>query len=264
MIKNKYLRGVLFYICGLIALSSCISNKTLMYVQNANFSKDRITEIDNLPTMYKTQPGDILLIHIKDVKGIPIPEFTLQNNSTVNLQLNMNSEPNIYVNGYSIDTLGYIVLPTVGKTRVKGMTMLEIEEKIKNLLVDYIKNPIIDVKLGNYKVSILGEVRSPNRYFIFNSRISIFEGLAMAGDLKDFADRKNVKLIRQTEKGTKTIILDLTDPNLMKSPYYFLLPNDIMIVSPSNTQIKRNNLPILTTVFAAISSLVLVLRFFGY
>jgi polysaccharide export outer membrane protein len=240
-----------------------MSGKKQLYIQNPDFSLDKAVEVANHPPAYRVQVNDILLINIKDMKGEPLGEFTfvLNENRVVMLNAN-NAEANLYMNGYTVDIAGFINVPTLGKIEVKGLTVEEIENKIKKLLEEYIKNPIVSVKLGGYKISLLGEVRSPGRYYLFNNRISIFDALAMSGDLKEYADRKNIKLIRETEKGTATILVDLTKGNLLESPYYYLKPNDILIVSPSKTQLRRANFPVITTAFAAISSLIVILRFF--
>lgn len=264
MNKSKYYKNYISILLVFsVLITSCISGKRQFYIQNPNFSSDKVVEVENRPPTYRIQVDDMLLINIKDMKGEPLAEFTFVVNESRPMLMNpANAEANLYLNGYSVDIEGFINIPTLGRIEVKGLTVEEIENKIKKLLEEYIKNPIVSVKLGGYKVSVLGEVRSPGRYYLFNNRISIFDALAMSGDLKEYADRKNIKLIRETEKGTATVLVDLTKGNLLESPYYYLKPNDILIVSPSKTQLRRANFPVITTVFAAISSLVVILRFF--
>ncbi|SFF55871.1 protein involved in gliding motility EpsA [Thermoflexibacter ruber] len=264
MPKNKLFRNyisILLSCCLLI--TSCMSGKKQFYIQNPKFSSEKVVEVENRPPTYRIQVDDVLLINIKDMKGEPLGEFTFSPSENRVIMLNANNaEANLYINGYTVDIAGFINVPTLGRIEVRGLTVEEIEDKLKKLLEDYIKNPIVSVKLGGYKISVLGEVRNPGRYYLFNNRISIFDALAMSGDLKEYADRKNIKLIRETEKGTATILVDLTKGDLLESPYYYLKPNDILIVSPSKTQLRRANFPVITTAFAAISSLIVILRFF--
>ncbi|GAB4196598.1 MAG: polysaccharide biosynthesis/export family protein [Thermoflexibacter sp.] len=240
-----------------------MSGKKQFYIQNPNFSSEKVVEVENRPPTYRIQVDDVLLINIKDMKGEPLGEFTFSPSENRVIMLNANNaEANLYINGYTVDITGFINVPTLGRIEVRGLSVEEIENKIKKLLEDYIKNPIVSVKLAGYKISVLGEVRNPGRYYLFNNRISIFDALAMSGDLKEYADRKNIKLIRETEKGTATVLVDLTKGDLLESSYYYLKPNDILIVSPSKTQLRRANFPVITTTFAAISSLIVILRFF--
>jgi len=264
MAKNKHCKNYISILLVVFLLvTSCMSGKKQFYIQNPNFSSEKVVEVENRPPTYRIQVDDVLLINIKDMKGEPLGEFTFTPNENRVVMLNANNaEANLYMNGYTVDITGFINIPTLGRIEVKGLTVEEIEEKIKKLLEEYIKNPIVSVKLGGYKISVIGEVRSPGRYYLFNNRISIFDALAMSGDLKEYADRKNIKLIRETEKGTATVLVDLTKGNLLESPYYYLRPNDILIVSPSKTQLRRANFPVITTTFAAISSLIVILRFF--
>jgi polysaccharide export outer membrane protein len=264
MAKNKHCKNYIsILLVVFLLITSCMSGKKQFYIQNPNFSSEKVVEVENRPPTYRIQVDDVLLINIKDMKGEPLGEFTFTPNENRVVMLNANNaEANLYMNGYTVDITGFINIPTLGRIEVKGLTVEEIEEKIKKLLEEYIKNPIVSVKLGGYKISVIGEVRSPGRYYLFNNRISIFDALAMSGDLKEYADRKNIKLIRETEKGTATVLVDLTKGNLLESPYYYLRPNDILIVSPSKTQLRRANFPVITTTFAAISSLIVILRFF--
>ena len=109
----------------------------------------------------------------------------------------------------------------------------------------------------------MGEVRNPGYHFIYANQATILEALGLSGDLTVNGNRKNIKLIRQTDTGSEVIILDLTDPNLIKSPYYYLVPNDVVYVQPSKAQLTRTNLIPLGTLFGAISATFLILNYFN-
>lgn len=117
------------------------------------------------------------------------------------------------------------------------------------------------VKLISFKISVLGDVKAPGRYFIYNDRANLLEGLSMAGDLTQGASRQNVKLIRQKGDQSEVVLLDLTDPNLVQSQYYYLMPNDVIYVEPRKTQLKRENLVVVGVMLSIISTGVLLLNY---
>ncbi|NJO02073.1 MAG: hypothetical protein HC880_10590 [Bacteroidia bacterium] len=108
---------------------------------------------------------------------------------------------------------------------------------------------------------MLGEVNRPGHYPIFNDQVTLFEALSLAGDLKEFANARQIKLIRQKPEGVAVVLLDITDDDILMSPYYYLLPNDILYVEPLKAQVRRTNLPLLGAVFSGVSTLVLLLNF---
>jgi polysaccharide export outer membrane protein len=170
----------------------------------------------------------------------------------------------LYMNGYSLDEEGYIYLPEVGKVLLSGMTVNEAQRHIQQAMSDYLNNASIIVKLISFKITVLGEVNQPGYYYVFNDQANIFEGLGLAGDLTDLGNRENIRLIRQTMAGSEAILINLKDPDLLASDYYFLQPNDVLYVQPlkaKNTRANLNTLTILSVLFGAISSAVLVLNF---
>jgi polysaccharide export outer membrane protein len=172
------------------------------------------------------------------------------------------AEPgSMYLSGYTIDTEGNINLPNIGKLKVTGMNTLQAQQLIQRSLDRYLNGATVVVKLISFKISILGEVKNPGYFYVYNDQANLFEGIAMAGDLTQGANRQNIKLIRQKPGTSEVVLLDLTDPALVQSPYYYLLPNDVLYVEPRKTFLKRENLVVLTTVLGVISTGALFLNF---
>jgi polysaccharide export outer membrane protein len=122
------------------------------------------------------------------------------------------------------------------------MTKNEVESMIKDRLKPkFATEPIVNVRMVNYKISVLGEVNRPNSYTITNEKVNILEALALAGDLTIYGKRDNVKLMRESATGEREVVtIDLTDENLIYSPYFYLQQNDVLYVEPNKTR-KRNS-----------------------
>jgi len=165
------------------------------------------------------------------------------------------------VSGYSVDDAGFISLPSAGQFKVQGLTVEEAQAAVQKKVISLMRDANVVLKLTSFKITILGEVRVPGRYFVYNAQATLFEALGLAGDLTEFGSRTNVKLIRQTAKGSKVVLLNLTDPNLLRSKYYYLLPNDALYVEPLKARTNRGNASNLGLVFGGLSTLILLLSF---
>ena len=142
------------------------------------------------------------------------------------------------------------------------MTVDEIRLKIQEIVNQYLKETTIIVKLVNFRVTILGEVKSPGYYLIYQDKLNLFEAVARAGDLTDFSNRKRVVLIRQTDNGTKMYRLNMNDENIFTSEQFYLLPNDLVYVEPlKEKQWAFSTFPY-TVVFSIISSTLLIMNYF--
>lgn len=244
----------------LYLLSACISNKKLVYFPDPAFNTKAPTEIINRREVYKLQPRDVLSIRVKTLDTESANYFNIQSEGGFQ-QIN---PAGLYLNGYSIDEAGYIEFPEVGRVQVKGLTVNEAQNLIREKIGEYLANATILVKLVSFKITVLGEVNKPGYYYVFNEQATILEGLGLAGDLTDFGNRKNITLIRQVEDGSEAILLNLKDPDLIKSKYYYLLPNDVVYVQPLEEKNIRSNLGTLgalSILFGAISSTILLLRY---
>ena len=135
----------------------------------------------------------------------------------------------------TIDENGYITVPIIGKIKCAGMTRDELATEIEKRIVEggYLADPQVNIRFAELTVSVIGEVNKPGRYDIRKDQITIFEALALAGDLTIYGNRENVAVVR--EKDGKNIItkLDLRSSDVFSSPCFYLEQNDTVIVSPN-------------------------------
>ena len=245
--------------CGiLVLLSSCYSNKRLVYLQAKNLTGDKTILVENKKSSYSLQPNDILSVQIKSSAESEISNLfnvgSLQNSMFA-------SQGSMFLEGYSVDANGEINLPILGKLMVEGLTIDEVQALIQTHADKYLNNATVLVKLTSFKITVLGEVNAPGHYFIYNNQATILEALGMAGDLTSFGNRKNVKLIRQTPAGSAVVLLDLRDPSLLESEHFFMNPGDVLYVEPMKARTNRTNFEILTLVFSAVTTAVLIFTY---
>lgn len=252
---NYFKMNKIIVVVLLMSLSSCYTSKKLDYLQS-----DQQTVI--LPTSqkeeYKVQPSDVLSVRVQSRD----PEQTaFFNISSLDNGINQANAAAFYRSGYSIDPEGMINLAIVGELKVSDLTIDEIRDLVQTKIDEYLLNSTVTVQLMSFKISVLGDVARPGINYIYNNQATIFEGLSAAGDLNLTAKRKKVKLIRQVGGTSVVVNLDLTKPSILKSPYYFLHPNDVIYVETSKQNIFNNNTGALTLFLSAITTTILVLNF---
>ncbi|MBT29744.1 MAG: polysaccharide transporter [Thalassobius sp.] len=232
---------------------SCIKNEKLIYLQSDNITTKSAVQYNNTRNNYLVQSNDVLAIDIVSPADPAASEIF--NRESNNVQGGMQPAATFYMKGYSVDADGNITLPLIGKLKVSGSTIEDITYRVQEVLKNYLKNATVTVKLVSFKVTVLGDVKSPGTYYVFNNQANIFEALGMAGDLIDSADRTRIKLIRQNSKGSEVVLIDLTEENLLRLPYYYLQPNDVVYAERLEEATKRTSIPILTTIFAGLGSI---------
>lgn len=242
---------VLLAMLGTLVFSSCVSHKKMLLLKDLEMV-NRTTSIEyqnERSLSYKIQPGDnlyIRAINIIDEKN----SGALNGDGSRNY---MNSESSIYLHSHTVNKDGFIDYPLIGLVEVKNLTVEEAKYKLEGMLSKYVKETALMVKLSTFDLTILGEVHKPGKFKVYQSEINIFEALALAGNLSNFAKTSNVKLIRRTDNGSEVITLDLGKADILASPYYYLKPNDIVYVEP--LKLKRwgfTSFPY-STVFSIIS-----------
>lgn len=243
---------------ALIGTSCSTKKSSLTYFEDLN----NVTEktFDNITYNVTIQPDDELFISVTSL----IPEATAQYNLPV---MNPGTRTNIGQNTspqsqtYVVDNNGDIIFPVLGKLHVSGYTVEKLAELITEAVSKDVKDPIVKVELINFRVNVLGEVSSPGMKNVYTRRLSIFDALAMAGDITPFGERDRVTIIRE-ENGKRTIHkLDLTKSDVFDSPFYYLQQNDVVYVEPNkiredNAKYNQNNaykLSVISTVVSAVS-----------
>ena len=222
--------------------TGCIRYGDMAYMQDAKYLEPyenyRIEE-------YEVKPFDNLVVKMNSFDG-ELTDLINQDQTTIVLN---DAQSALYFNSYTVDENGRIKLPLLGDVTVWHKTIEEIKAMLELMLKEYVKYPTVNVKLSNYQVTVLGEVQSPGIKNYYDSKLTIFQALGLAKDLTPYGNRKKVKLIRETEQGTVVVPLDLTNPNLMESDYYFLKPNDLIYVEPVKArafQLNKTNVELIT------------------
>jgi polysaccharide export outer membrane protein len=211
-----------------MSLSSCVSKKEVVYFQNA---KDFETIVDTDTFTPKFKVNDIVSIFVSTYDLEAVKPFNLLVEGA-----GISGQPKLI--DYLVDIKGNIDYPVLGKVKLLGLTVQEAQELFKEKLALYLKDPIVNIRILNFRVSILGEVRSPGRYEVSGERITILEAIALAGDLNIKGQRDNVLVIRDFN-GTKTYTrVDLTNKELFNSPVYYLTQNDVVYVEPNNSAVS--------------------------
>lgn len=162
---------------------------------------------------------------------------------------------------YIVNKNGDIDFPVLGTIHVAGMSTTELKNYLTSRIEENVTDPKVKVKLLNFKVNVMGEVRNPRTVEVKSERFSIFDALASAGDMTEYGRRDNVTVIRETPEGLVYHRLDLTNPEVIASPYYYLHQNDVVIVDPntvkeSNSRYNTNNsykLSVISTIVSAVS-----------
>lgn len=219
----KKLTNIFLLLMG-IMLTSCMSTKKVTYFQNLdNVDLSKTTGLYDA----KIMPKDILSITVHTLTPEASEAFNLKGSST-----------------YLVDNEGNIDFPVVGTLPLGGMTTKEAEALIKSKIIPYMsesENPIVQVRMSNYKYAMLGGIKAPGVYTAPNEKISIVEAIARAGDLDLYGQRDKIFLIRENEHGEREYHqLNINDAEIFNSPYYYLQQNDIVYVEPKKVQARNS------------------------
>lgn len=233
----------------ILMLASCASSKKVAYFQNA---VDGVVERSEGLYDAKIMPKDILTITVSTTNPEAATPFNLTISNTLNATGQMYSGSGV-LQTYLVDNNGEIEYPVVGNIKVAGLTKNECQELVKSKIKAFLaedEDPIVTVRMSSYRVTIIGEVRSPGVIPVGTEKMSILEALASAGDLTIYGKRDNVMLIREEANGQKTVHrLNLNDANIISSPYYYLQQNDIVYVEPNGVQAKNSAIGSSTTIW---------------
>lgn len=229
-------RSIIILIFAIAMATSCASRKDLAYFQDEPLSGGYI---DSSPEQLIYKPDDILTINVSAADPMAAQPFNLSLVSASDDLLTVSSGSRQQT--YLIDYNGNIEFPVLGTLNIAGMTRIELTAMLKEKISEYAKDPIVNIRLVNFTVTIIGEVSRPGTYTIQDERISLPEALGLASDLTIFGQRKNVLLIREIDGKKKFAKIDLTSVNAVSSPLYYLQQNDVIVVEPNNARIRSSN-----------------------
>jgi polysaccharide export outer membrane protein len=219
-------------------------------------------EFQTLKPEYKIKPGDYLYVRVLTLDQKSNELFaTIAGSAAANYNMNI-TDQNLYLTSYYVNDSGYIDFPLFGKIEAGGLTINEIQQKLTKSVSEIIIGASVVVKLVMYNISILGEVKSPGKYPVYNNRINIFEALAMANDLTAYANRGKVQIIRTNGTKTNVAVFNLQNKEILTSPYYYLQPNDIVYVEPLKEKTWRYETFPYALALSTISLVLVVLTFF--
>ncbi|MFK5957234.1 MAG: polysaccharide biosynthesis/export family protein [Lutibacter sp.] len=234
-----------------ILLVSCVSKQKMVYFQTIEGQELQESIVNYEP---KFQIGDLLTINVSAIDAEAVIPFNLFESTSVGTPKPI---------AYLVDADGDINFPVIGKIKIEGLTSKELTKKLSTLIAVYVKQPIINSRLINFKVTVLGEVKVPGSYAVPNERISIIEAIGLAGDLTIQGERSTVLLVREQEGKRTFIDLDLTNKKLFNSPYFYLAQNDVIYIAPNKTKINSSgvgtNTSILISSISALISLIAIL-----
>ncbi len=201
------------------------------------------------------QTDDILTVNIQTID----PKATTPVNQSPGNSSNSQGPGDNSNNGFLVDKDGNIEMPMLGVVKVGEKTTAEAKEIIRKKAATYYKNPTIQVRFANFKITVLGEVVKPASYTIPNEKITVLDAISLAGDLTIFGKRDDVMLIRNNGNYKEIARLNLNSSELMSSPYFYLRQNDVLYIEPNKTKISANNAPKFQIITVAISAATLLI-----
>jgi polysaccharide export outer membrane protein len=237
MIINKKLNSIALIIL-LILAASCTNTKKAVYFRGQG---DSTILSNNVVPETLIQSNDILSVLVNSLN----PDASAIFNTTNNIIVSSTSAAGLsnQTSGYLVSSEGYIELPMLGKIKAEGLTKKVLQDIITKQLTDkkLLVDPIVNIRILNFKVTVLGEVEKPGVINVPSEKISLLEAFGLSGDLTINAQRDNILIIRE-EEGKKIIKrLNLNSRELFTSPYYYLKSNDVVYVEPNKTKIRNNS-----------------------
>lgn len=245
------------FLIAIVVLSSCAPKKTHVYYQNIDEVLNNNKKLINFET--KLQPDDLLMIIVSAEDVESAAPFNLVNSMTTN--------PNSPERGgqaqqqlYLIDAKGNIEFPIIGTLNLGGLTRSQAITLIKDKVERYLNNPIINLRIMNFKITVQGEVVRPGVHTVNSERLTLPEALALSGDMTIYGKRENILIIRENNGQRTYNRVDMTKADFLNSPYYFLNQNDIVYVEPNKTRINSSSVgPNISIGISALSLLVTIL-----
>jgi polysaccharide export outer membrane protein len=243
---------VLFF---LFLFFSCASRKDIVYYQNIDSSQN---QEKGSSYEIKLQPDDLLMIIVSAEDPEIAAPFNLKSVSVVSIdRQDIQGQQSAQL--YLVDAMGNIDFPILGKLKVSGMTRTELLGMLHEKISTYIKNPIVNLRVMNFKVSLQGEVNAPGVYPIVSERVTLIEALSMAKDLTIYGKRNNILIIREVDGVKSYNRVDITNTEFINSPFYYLSQNDVVYVEPNKSRVNGAAVGPNTGVIISVSSLLITL-----
>ncbi len=216
---------LLFFASFLLLSQSCMTRKDISYFQDVSDSLSVQAITQDFEAV--VQAGDILSIHVTSLSKEASSFFNV---------VGENTDQQV-ANTYLVDAAGNIEMPLIGTVKVGGVSSQVAKFLIKQKLEKYLIDPTVNLRIRNFKVTVLGEVKTPGVYTIPNEKITLIEAIGLAGDLTIFGKRIDVLVIREEDGERKFYKVDLRTKDVFESEFYYLHSNDIVYVEPGKGKI---------------------------
>jgi polysaccharide export outer membrane protein len=266
MIQNKN-SAVLILLAGvLIFFGSCVPNKRIVYFQEMNENAAPVDSFKYDRSQYRLQKNDIVSIDVKSPRNDEFVKFfTSASGQGGQAAIGAQTGGDLfYVTGYTINDSGYITFPVIGQFKMEGLTTAEASFKLDSTLKILQSDAQVIVRIGGLRITLLGEFNRPGKLVVMQNQVTIFEAIALGGDLTEVAKRDKVVLLRQYPDGAKLHYLNVLDRNIVNSSFYFLQPNDLLYVEPLKRRaygVGVNGLQTLTTTLTLITTTLLLINY---
>ncbi|MCC6186018.1 MAG: polysaccharide biosynthesis/export family protein [Chitinophagaceae bacterium] len=239
MMKSKQILSII----ALGIFASCASPKRVVYFNTNEKVDSSVRIVNRLPRPDVTiSADDILAINITSVDAFlqkdPVAIF---NDGGIPYSLSATPGNAANVKGYLVNPDGNIDFPVLGKIQLSGLTPTEAKEKLQGILVAHIKAPVVEVRIVNYKINMMGEVGRVGPIIAPNHKINILEAITAAGDIPLTGRKDRVLLIRESAGKLEFSRINLNSKTLFTSPYYYLQKNDIVYVEPNRIKRQQSN-----------------------
>ena len=230
----------------LLAAYACVPNRRIVYLQDRQSdqvpgSTEAVKSIKLQGYEHKLQPGDIVSVNISSLTQEQFNVFNKQalggNNGGFMMMNNVAGLPPSFP-GYTIAPDGSIELTAVGPVKLGGLTVTEAQASLKQIMKDYLKDPVVEVKLVNFTYTLLGEVAREGTFITGQPQMTIMQAIAAANGLTEIADYSRVKIIRHENGVAKVFYVNVLEDNIISSDNYYLRPHDVVVVAP----LKARNL----------------------
>lgn len=243
---DKILFAVVIGACSLF-LAACSGPKHITYFKDVpDTAKVSMVNLSAYTTPV-IQPDDILQITVQTMDPTATAIMNQQNvpnipaTGSTSVPAPAATVTGANVSGYLVDKAGTVSLPMIGKLDVKGKTTDAVRDEIQTKVAVFYKDPVVNVRFANFKITVLGEVARPSSYIMPNEKVTLLDALGVAGDLTIYGKRENVLLIRKKNDQQEFVRLNLNESRLFASPYYYLQQGDVIYVEPNKSKVTASD-----------------------
>jgi polysaccharide biosynthesis/export protein len=247
---------ILFGLFFIMFMFSCTS-RYYKYIQDKDeFFGDARSEFSNQPPDYKIRPHDILYVRIISNDDDINKQFNAVSSQNTNSSDMMIQSSTSFLSNFNVTDSGYVTMPVLGRFKVINKTIDEVQQMVQERTNEKLKNAYTIVRLISFKITFLGEISGQGTKTFYQEKLNILEAIANAGGVNEYGDKSKILILRPTESGTKTYRIDITKRDLLESPGFYLLPNDMVIVEPMRFKTIQMNITNMLLYLSTISAIV--------